>query len=489
MRCLLVSQLLLVCLHIHSQQQLSGKVLDQAINQPLSLVTIQYQGLKGQTHTSISDLDGRFYLRNIDLNQSIHFSHIGYESICYQAELKNVGKTMQLMMQPKPFLLGEVVVEGENKLSAEAIISKVKINLEQNMFMGQHQIENYQKGKKGSEGSGLIVNLHQFEGFQREYRMKEGKYVFFAEATFKQINGGYEPVAHVANMTYPIEYRISDQDYSISSINPSNMHFPRFKNDDMCNYNEILLPLVQNQCFVFECGDTMKLEGKELLVVYYKINKKVSSRNLRCHCSENQFGELHIDPTDWSVHCVLNKDSNHWPGGERKEDSTIKAMFSKIEGKYYLTSVDYDSTGQEENLISGKMENVVKVNSVWYDKFNTSIDADNLFHNYSCKVSNDDRFGKQTPFFFFYVTEDLKQSKYNSEFWTERESFADWEQVRIDLETMTGRTLEEQFADNSEFLIPEKKFLEIRNKLKSKDIRRHYKRVYADFKKLNRFKD
>jgi hypothetical protein len=90
--------------------QIQGTILDTKSNDPLIGVSIRY----GKTKGLLSDINGKFYVENIQKNDTIFFSMVGYENQFvvsdnsknnYTVFLKNIKNELQ-----------EVIIKGD-KLS------------------------------------------------------------------------------------------------------------------------------------------------------------------------------------------------------------------------------------------------------------------------------------------------------------------------------------------------------------------------------------
>jgi len=94
-----------VLVHSHAQQTLTGTVRDQENQQPVEGVNVFIPELQKGT---ITDADGRFTLGGLPAGQlKVQFSHIGYQNIIRNMELKNDTST------PREVALKPTVIESE----------------------------------------------------------------------------------------------------------------------------------------------------------------------------------------------------------------------------------------------------------------------------------------------------------------------------------------------------------------------------------------
>jgi hypothetical protein len=112
---------------IAKAQDVSGKIIDEETNTPIPYVTIKY----GTNNGAISNEEGGFNLvlpENTSINDSIHFSSIGYATKTITAQ--KVTDTI-IVLKPEALELSSVYLTDE-KLSAEEIIERVEENISKN---------------------------------------------------------------------------------------------------------------------------------------------------------------------------------------------------------------------------------------------------------------------------------------------------------------------------------------------------------------------
>ncbi|MCU4177834.1 hypothetical protein [Carboxylicivirga sp. N1Y90] len=447
---------LLIYLQLHcllsAQYQYNINIVDDSNKLPLSLVKVTSEGTQ-QSFLYLSDITGGVKFNSKFEKLTLEFSHTAYKTV---VKTINAGDKVVIKMHPMPIMLCEVVVFGEKTTDTNSLIQKCIKKLETNVHN----------------------QLAQFEGSTRMTRKKNGRYVFFAEATFKELNGGYEPVAHVYNIRRSIESRISNQDYSISAVLKVPFRFPHPSNHS--SYNEILLPLVQSKNFIFLQMDTIFVQNKMVLKVHFKANPNSSDKMKRYYFERDHYGEILINAEDLGVKTIIFKKKSE-NGSE-----LFTSRFEKINGKYYLVSSVKDATYSEQNLTSNKLDTIEVSTMYSYYNFLTPFNNKTISEDYSCSISMDKRFGKEVPFFSFNVNDSLKKVRYDSNYWNSQANFYDWKKVCDDLRNLYGIPVEEQFANNSEALLTEKQFIRVMNNA-PKQFRKTLKYYFKSYKKENLF--
>jgi len=102
-------------------QKLSGVVVDANTEQAIPFVNVVY----GQQEGTITDIDGKFTINNIESTQDIQFSCLGYYQ--YEIHKDEITPYLYVKLQPLQYELAEInVVPGENP--AIGIMQKVIAN-------------------------------------------------------------------------------------------------------------------------------------------------------------------------------------------------------------------------------------------------------------------------------------------------------------------------------------------------------------------------
>ena len=96
---------LLFPLLFFAQQTVSGKITDNVTSSPLLGVNVV---VKGTTNGSISDFDGMYEIRNVNMGDILVFTSVGFNS----RELKVTSSTLDVEMVESTEALDEVVVIG-----------------------------------------------------------------------------------------------------------------------------------------------------------------------------------------------------------------------------------------------------------------------------------------------------------------------------------------------------------------------------------------
>ena len=171
-----------------------------------------------------------------------------------------------------------------------------------------------------------------------------------------------------------------------------------------------------------------------------------------------------------------------------KHEVISSAKFSGLRGEKYLVRC--------EEIVTQIINDVTTLDSVVFlsksvisfDHFTTeNLTNEEIANRYKCDVSVDKRWGIQTPWFSDSGQKKGRLSRYNHEFWQDKQLPRDWSQVRMDLEELAGRSLEEQFVTNNEYLIVESHFKKFLKGTSGED-RKLFMCWYKDFKKFNYFK-
>ena len=100
--------LLLVMTSIHAQQfSITGTVVDKALNEPIIGASVLIQGT---SNGSITDMDGKFILKNVSKGNILNVSYVGYQP--QSITLTGNQKTLTIQLTEDSKSLDEVVVVG-----------------------------------------------------------------------------------------------------------------------------------------------------------------------------------------------------------------------------------------------------------------------------------------------------------------------------------------------------------------------------------------
>ena len=96
--------------------------------------------------------------------------------------------------------------------------------------------------------------------------------------------------------------------------------------------------------------------------------------------------------------------------------------------------------------------------------------------------------GKEWYYFLSLPAPKQKVSKYDPNFWRNQPKPNDWNIIKKDLKNLSGIDIEQQFKQNTEYLISKSQFMELR-KYADKEARKNMARIYKELAKNNFFND
>ena len=96
---------LILSISSHSQEWISGKVLDAETGDPLAFVNIV---IDDSQYGGATDIDGKFSIKAIQGAESLSLTYVGYEAKKYQLNGRTAG--LKIYMQKIPVELREVVI-------------------------------------------------------------------------------------------------------------------------------------------------------------------------------------------------------------------------------------------------------------------------------------------------------------------------------------------------------------------------------------------
>ena len=140
----------ILCLSIGAQAQIKGKVIDAKTKEPLSFITVYYEGTSTGATT---DDNGLYSIKYIPGQTELTFSSIGYKT--QVAKINAHTKEVNVSLELKQILLDEVVMKPKRdrytrknnpavELMRKVIASKKEFKLEENDY---YQYNKYQKMK------------------------------------------------------------------------------------------------------------------------------------------------------------------------------------------------------------------------------------------------------------------------------------------------------------------------------------------------------
>ncbi|MGL5262951.1 MAG: DUF5686 family protein [Bacteroides sp.] len=140
----------ILCLSIGAQAQIKGKVIDAKTKEPLSFITVYYEGTSTGATT---DDNGLYSIKYIPGQTELTFSSIGYKT--QVAKINAHTKEVNVSLELDQILLDEVVIKPKRErytrknnpaveLMRKVIASKKEFKLEENDY---YQYNKYQKMK------------------------------------------------------------------------------------------------------------------------------------------------------------------------------------------------------------------------------------------------------------------------------------------------------------------------------------------------------
>ncbi len=425
---------------------INGQVFDYETKEPVCLVSIKENNtLVNEIGTT--DLQGYFNLNVQETANFLVFTHFAYETVKINLKEKH-QKTLKIFLHPKQFFLDEVIVKPDS--TARNIVEKAALNL-----------------KNCLADKPYLADAHFLAT-----RKKDGKYVFFAEAIAEHFNFAYAGSSSTS-ISKPINYRISDQDFSFVSImEPTFPPGPRYSGA----YEEILLPIILNQVFSFKCIDTIYIEKHKHLLISYKINQKKAkeaakkNRNyLFYNKTHYQYGTLLINANNYTATNITNRGIYTYNGNNIAYISEYS--FKNRNKKQYISKRIYTTTFQSKSLTSENYENIVSKEIVKFNNFKISqLTNKQLETRFNCKLLN-------KYLFDLLPAPENKKSTYNPQYWANKQNPKDWKKIKSDLKELSGIDLEKQFANNTEYLISKSKYMRLK-KYASKETRKNMSRNY-----------
>ena len=110
----------------YSQSLIKGKVIDVVTKEPLELAVVQNSKTSSNT---LTDREGRFALKNVNLSDSITISYIGYTSQTIKPDPSD--KPLKIQLSKGQFNLKEVVINSHsNNLTTSHIFSSMDLNMQ-----------------------------------------------------------------------------------------------------------------------------------------------------------------------------------------------------------------------------------------------------------------------------------------------------------------------------------------------------------------------
>jgi hypothetical protein len=99
-----------LCISIHAQQSLKGRVIDEQTSEPLPFVSVF---VNNTTLGTVTNDKGEFTLNISTGKFEIVVSYVGYEPIIFQVDSTQLRNTFLFKMAPKEFVLNEIEVRSQ----------------------------------------------------------------------------------------------------------------------------------------------------------------------------------------------------------------------------------------------------------------------------------------------------------------------------------------------------------------------------------------
>lgn len=407
---------------------IKGKVLDFTSGKAISMVFVSIKH-QDKNKTCLTDINGKFSIEVWDNTDTISFNHLGYEpqKICIGGR-----KNLKIFLQLKPYLLDEVVVVAPKSVSARDIIKKVEANL----------------------NNCIINKSYQAVGHEIKYRKRNGKYVFFAEGIFDFYSSGYSKKGHSYSFVKPLQYRISDHELSYTSVGPSNWLFPYLN----VHYDNILIPVILNNGFKYFISDTIIKKGITYLLVNFKIDndavKDVKKTNPKfCFYTDYyQYGNILIN-LDRYIPVQITCKGKALKSFHNKAEYISNSKFSLLKGSYVLTEKEFYYAYLEKSPFDDSFDSFLINSKCKFNKIDTTyLSNEQLENRFNCKVKIDNYAGTSVRYLSRVSHTSDKVSKYDSTYWNVANEQLE-SKIKTDLKELSGIDIEQQFLNNSEYLI------------------------------------
>ncbi len=431
---------LLLCLFINLNGQVAlikvkCRVVDALSSTPVSLATVT--NMNGYNKTSaITDYSGTCWLDLPQGKQNLQIEHLGYAPLSIEVIVNDkVTGEFNFTLYELSYNMDDIIVYG-NQNKTKNIIRNVVANF----------------------SAKLVSTIYQSSGFVRKTRTKDNLYVFYGDAEIDHINGGYASVGHAYNISKAKNIRISDQDISLSTFNSES--FTNF-GGSLLSYDQILLPLLLNDSFDFFVIDnpTEKLGRNCIEINYRRIPEKwrVQKGRFLMYDERYQYGKIVIDTLNHEVLQIINQGERINPELGLPENFYSASEFIKKDGLLFLKNTHIVSAYEELSLNGIDIHQIVTTSHIDFNSFTiNNLSPDEIKNRYQCDVSVDNRFGTNSLAFYGKKPSCDKLAKYSPAFWATTSFNKIDSSIRAAIEKLSGRPLEEQFANNTELLISER---------------------------------
>ena len=320
--------LILFCLINTASAQLliSGKVIDKATDEPIQFAGVSVKGTSvGVVTNELGEFD--LTIEETMRGDSLMVTILGYETYTRLISSINTSKKMLIKMTEATILLDEVTVESRD-LTPKEIVQRAIKRIE----------DNYPTQK------------YALDGFYRDYKKEDGKYVALLEAAVSVYDKGYSTPSNKFSMK---------EDVYLHEIRKSKAF--KFRGYFARNYNIMETLLTQNDVrYVKRSLNTRRnkykldnytiMDGKWVYIL-----KTEGPWVYTIYIEEDTYAVLQIDlQTAWN-----DTVKNEWVREEIKYNSistTKKVIFRKYNGLYYLDYVNLDMKMEAFDAVTNKPE-------------------------------------------------------------------------------------------------------------------------------------
>jgi hypothetical protein len=368
---------------INAQTTIQGKITDKN-NDPLAFVNIIVNA--DNQNGEISDIDGLFTFKNIQVGDKLKLSYVSYEPMIYTITEKDLKRQVVIQMTATSYILEEIaIVAGENP--AHRIIENVVKNRAENNpeKYPQYQCTTYNKMR--------FANIVNFDKYQKEVidvrtdtlteeqqnedaRMRKNKnlsdnYYFgimetITDKQFVYPNSHKEIVLHnkVSGLEKPQFAALA------TDAQPFSFYEPEIK---ILNINYINpISRGSTKLYFFDWVDTIFNQQDTIFVITFKPRKGRTFEGLKgvLYINSNQYAIQNViaEPADIVKTSIKIEQKYRFHESEKKwfpEQLNMEWLLKeypspyvgiKTDGKTYIQSVDFQSDIKNQKFTRDKFE-------------------------------------------------------------------------------------------------------------------------------------
>jgi hypothetical protein len=310
-------------------EKINSRVVDVKTNQPIPYCNI-YVKTKGMG--TVTNENGMFEFavdQNIDRNDSIRISAIGYEpNFLSYASLRNLSKQGgDIFLVPTSTLLDEFTVMSSRILEAEEIVKAAvrskKNNLKRLPFqLGIYYTKTERKGGELVNDIESVVEVYSKEGYQKEYKFRQ-----YAQNHLAKIN---QSINHVSGRA--------------SGIPLLQLYYFDILADD-----DGVMSRKSRKNYKFEFLELSNYESDSVYVIgFSKENILPGNHN---NYIKSHKGKLFINMTDMALikyEAEYLRDLSNSTSEKADQIFSIISTYQKLKGTYYLKSGKFLLKSQNE---------------------------------------------------------------------------------------------------------------------------------------------